>query len=109
VSPTQRLRRPAGLCAIAFALLMPAVSGAAVPEADPLAPERYYMSHETPTAEERYYASYGDPAPPPREAPDQASWLPIALSIAGALSLVAVSTTQLKRVRVRRRTARTAA
>jgi hypothetical protein len=103
VSITRRLRRPAGLCAIACALLMPAVSGAAVPKADPLAPERYYMSHETPpTAEERYYASFGGPAPVPRDEPDQAPWLPIALSLAGALSLVAVSATQLRRVRVRR-------
>jgi hypothetical protein len=111
VSITQHLRRPAGLCAIVCALLMPAVSGAAVPEADQLAPERYYMSHGTPpTAEERYYASYGSPEPLPRDEPNQAPWLPITLSIAGALSLVAVSATQLKRVHVRRRRpARTAA
>ena len=81
----------------------------AATEADLLALERYYMSHEPPpTAEERYYASYGDPAPLPRDDPDEASWLPIALSIAGALSIVAVSATQAKRVRVRRRVARPA-
>lgn len=77
--------------------------------ADPLAPERYYMSYEPlPTAEERYYSSYGDPAPLPRDDPDEAYWLAIALSIAGALSIVAVSATQAKRIRVRRRTARPA-
>jgi hypothetical protein len=111
VSITRRLRRPAGLCAIACVLLVPGVSGAAVREADPLAPERYYMSYETPpTAEERYYASFAGLTPLPRDEPNQAPWLPIAMSIAGALSLAAVSATQLKRVRVRRRrAARTAA
>jgi hypothetical protein len=111
VSITRRLRHLAAPCAIACALFVPAVSAAAVPGADPLAAERYYMSYETPaTAEERYYASFGDPAPLPGEQPDQASWLPIVLSSAGALSLVALSATQLRRVRVRRtRAARTAA
>jgi hypothetical protein len=109
-----RLRRPAQLCAIACALLVPATGGAAFAAADPLAQERYYSSYgnsdsSLAQAEERYYSSYGDPeplTPPQSPAPStQAPWLPIALSIAGALAIVAASTTQLRRARIRRRRA----
>jgi hypothetical protein len=58
-------------------------------------------------AQERYYSSYGEPAPvslPRPSAPsDETLWLPIALSIALALPVVAAGATLL---RVRRRAAR---
>ena len=79
---------------------------------DPLATERYYSSYGTPDssvalAQERYLSSYGQPASltaPQSPAPsDETPWLPIALSIAVTLLLVAVSATQLRRLRFRRR------
>jgi hypothetical protein len=111
---TPHLRRPAQLLAIACALLVPA--GSAYAADDPLlATERYYMSFapaDEPqglAAQEQYYSSYGDPKPltapqspsPSREAP----WIAISLSLAGALAIVAVSATQLRRLHVRRRRA----
>jgi hypothetical protein len=108
---TPRRLGPALACAIACALLLPAMSAAATSAPDQRAPERYYMSFQTPdrTVEERYYASYGVPAqltPAPSQVPsNDTSWLPVALSIAGALALVAASATQLRRVRIRRRRA----
>ena len=117
MSITHRLRRPAQLCAIACVLLVPATSGAAVAAADPLAEERYYSSYATPdssrpSAEERYYSSYGDPEPLTRPqtpaASNDAPWLSIALSIAGALAIVAATGTQLRRTRIRRRRAASA-
>jgi hypothetical protein len=54
--------------------------------------------------------SYGEPEPlalpQPSATSDETPWLPIALSIAGVLAIVAVSVTQLRRLRVRRRAAR---
>jgi hypothetical protein len=114
VSIIHRLRRPAQLCAIACALLVPTTGGAAFAAPDPLAQERYYSSYASPDsspaqAQERYYSSYGDPkplSPSPSPAPsDETPWLPIALSIAGALAIVAATATQLRRVRIRRRRA----
>jgi hypothetical protein len=120
MSITCRLRRPAQLCAIACALLVPATTGAAAAAADPtvkeraFAQERYHSSYETPgtspaLAQERYLSSYGKPeqlTPPQGPAPpNDAPWLPIALSLAGALAIVTVSVTQLRRVRIRRRRA----
>lgn len=116
MSITHRLRRPAQLCAIACALLVPTTGGAAFAAPDPLAQERYYSSYASPDtspaqaqAQERYYSSYGDPkplSPSPSPAPsDETPWLPIALSIAGALAIVAASTTKLRRDRIRRRRA----
>jgi hypothetical protein len=112
VSIIHRLRRSAGLCATACALLVPATGGAAIAAADPLAQERYYSSYGNPDsspaqAEERYYSSYGDPEPlssPQSPAPsDEAPWLTISLSIAGALAIAAAAATRLRRVRIRRR------
>jgi peptidoglycan/LPS O-acetylase OafA/YrhL len=110
---TRHLRRPAQLFAIACALVVPA--GAAYAAADPqLAQERYYMSFapadepQGSAAQERYYSSYGDPKPltAPQSPPSsETPWIAIALSIAGALAIVAVSATQLRRIRVRRRRA----
>jgi hypothetical protein len=118
VSITHRLRRPAQLGAIACALLVPATSATALP-ADPRAQERYYSSYETPdasrgpVAQERYYSSYGEPEPlSPQQSPapsNETPWLPIALSITGALAIAAVSATQARRVRIRRRAAHTPA
>jgi hypothetical protein len=60
-------------------------------------------------AQGRYYSSYGEPEPltlPQSPAPsDDTPWLPIALSITGALVIAAASTTQLRRLRLRRRRA----
>jgi hypothetical protein len=98
VSISSRIRRSAGLCAIASALLVPAAN------ADPRAQERYYMSFpaHAPVAQEEYYASYGEPSPaPPNASSNETPWLPIA----AALAVVAASATQLRRVRVRRRRA----
>lgn len=109
---TCHLRRPAQLIAIACALLVPA--GAAYAAADPLlAPERYYMSFapadapQGPAAQEQYYSSYGDPRPltAPQSPSHDTPWIAIALSIAGALAIVAGTATQLRRIRVRRRRA----
>jgi hypothetical protein len=120
MSITQRLRRSAQLCAVACALLVPATTGAAAAAANPtvkeraVAQERYLSSYETPSAsaalaQERYLSSYGKPeqlTPPQTPAPsNDTPWLPIALSLAGALAIVAVSATQLRRVRIRRRRA----
>ena len=115
MSITRHLRRAAQLCAIACALLVPATSGAAFAAADPLlAQERYLASYGTPDpssalAQERYLSSYGAPeplTPPQTPAPsNQMPWLTIALSITGALVVVAASATQARRVRIRRRRA----
>jgi hypothetical protein len=76
------------------------------------AQERHYTSYGDPAtsaalAQERYLTSYGEPEPltrPQAPAPsDDTPWLPIALSIAAALAIVAASATQLRRLRSRRR------
>lgn len=109
-----RLRRSVALCAIACAALIPATGGAAFAAADPPTQESYYSSYETPdasrsVAREHYYSSYGDPEPlslPQSSLPsDDTPWLPIALSIAGTLIVVAASATQVRRLRFRRRRA----
>jgi hypothetical protein len=103
---TARFRR-AQLCAVASALLVPSIAGAASASADPLAQERYYSSYgSTPAlAQERYYSSYGDQRPlTPASSPDSSSetpWLPIVLSAAGVLA-VGVTAPRLQRARSRR-------
>jgi hypothetical protein len=76
-----------------------------------LAHERYYSSYREPDtidagtsaaqAQERYYSSYGKREPPTVAqslAPsDQTPWLPIALSVAVALAIVA-STTEVRKL-----------
>lgn len=107
MSITPRLRRTARLCAVACALLAPGATGA-VAAADPLAQERYHMSYPTDgpsSAEEQYYSSYGAPEPLTPEPSDGTFWIPIAVSIAGALALAGASAMQLRRVHVRRRRA----
>jgi hypothetical protein len=107
----RRLRRSAALCAVLSAALVPAATGAALAMPDQLPQEQYYSSYETPDlsaalAQERYLQSYGEPQPlsaPQSPVPsDDTPWLPIALSIAGALAIVATGATQLRRLRVRR-------
>jgi hypothetical protein len=80
--------------------------------ADPLAQESYYSSYgkhalpSTAEAQEQYYSSYGRPEPlAAAPSSDDDPWLPILLSVGGAMVVVAVSTTQARRVRVRRRAA----
>jgi hypothetical protein len=123
----RRTHRPAIAFALACALLASALSGVAPARASEqtksaaaLAQERYYSSHGKPVtidagasaahAQERYYSSYGEPEPltvahsqtPSNDTP----WLPIALSVAAALTIVAASATQARRLRIRRRAAR---
>jgi hypothetical protein len=107
MSATRRLRRSAPLAAVACAML--AANAAA---ADPLAQESYYSSYgehglpPTGEAQEQYYSSYGEPEPlGAAPSSDDGPWLPIVLSLGGALVVVAVSTTQARRVRIRRRRA----
>jgi hypothetical protein len=119
---TRRIDRPAILCALVCALLLPATSLAAAQssedrQAAALAQERYYSSYGEPQpidaataaarAQERYYSSYGEPEPltlPQSPAPsDDTPWLPIALSIVAAAAIVAASTAQLRRLLIRRR------
>jgi hypothetical protein len=121
----RRIHRPAILCALACALLLPATSGAAAGQpsqgrhAAALAQERYYSSYAEPQpldaatsaalAQERQYSSYGEPKPlAPSQSPapsDNAPWLAIALAIAAALTIAAASATQLRRLGIRRRRA----
>jgi hypothetical protein len=105
VSVTRRLRRSAPLGVVAFAML--AANAAA---ADPLAQESYYSSYgkhglpSTAEAQEQYYSSYGDPEPlDAASSSGDGPLLPILLSVGGAMVVVAVSTTQARRVRIRRR------
>jgi hypothetical protein len=86
-----QLRRYAALCALActLALAAPALAG-------PLDQERYYSSYGNPAmasalAQEHYYGSYRGPEtrPAPHAADDGSPLLIIALSIGGALVVVA--------------------
>ena len=117
------------ICAIVFALLASTLTGVAPASANErtlaaaLAQERYYMSKGEPEtidagilaaeAQERYYSSYGEPEPlsvaQSPEPSDDTPWLPIALSVAVALAIVATSATLARRLRIRRRTARVTA
>jgi hypothetical protein len=136
VPTTRRIHRPAIVVALACALLVSALSGAAVarPVHDSqtraaLAQERYHSSFgeakplgrpageakpsdrviAAALAQERYYSSYGDPEPlaPPQSpvASDDTPWLPVALSLAATLAIVAAGAAHLRRLRIRRRRA----
>jgi hypothetical protein len=111
------IRRAAIVSAVACASLAFGLSGVALagPIDRALAQEQYYMGGGQPDssaaiAQERYYSSYGEPEPltlpQPAVPSDHTPWLPIALSLAAALAIVALSATQLRRLRHRRRTAR---
>ena len=82
-----------------------------------LAQERYYSSYGTPApsraaalSQERYYSSFGEAepltVPQSPAASDDIAWLPIALAGVAALAIVAASSTQVRRLRIRRRAAR---
>jgi hypothetical protein len=121
----RRIHRPAIGWALACALLVSAMSGAAAAQAREVtqsaarAQEHYYSSYGEPQpidvarspalAQERYYSSYGAPEPlalPKSPSPsDDTPWLPIALSIAITLVIVTASATHLRRLPIRRRRA----
>ena len=111
------------LCALlahAFTGVRPASANEGKESAPALAQERYYSSYGEPEtidaatsaakAQERYYSSYGTPEPltvaQSPEPSDDTPWLPIAISVAFALTVVAASATLTRRLRVRRRAAR---
>jgi hypothetical protein len=117
-------------CAVVCALLAFALTGVAPATANKrtqtaaaLAQERYYSSYGEPgasdaatsaaAAQERYYSSYAEPEPvtvaQSPEPSDDTPWLPIALSVAAALAIVAASATLARRLRIRRRAARVTA
>ena len=122
-----RTHRRTIICAIVCALLASALTGGAAAGANErtqaagaLAQERYYSSYGKPEtiaagtaaaqAQERYYSSYGKPAPmtvarSPRPSANT-PWLPIALSVALALAIVAAGATLARGLRIRRRAAR---
>jgi Protein of unknown function (DUF4242) len=134
--PRRRANRPGGhmfashthrrtiICAIVCALLASALTGVTPAGANErtqaAAQERYYSSYGEPEtidadmsaakAQERYYSSYGNYSPltvaQSPEPSDGTPWLPIALSVALALAIVAASTTLARRLRLRRRAAR---
>jgi hypothetical protein len=116
----ERLKRSVALCGLVCAALMTTSAGAAIAASDPAtgpnpyAQERYYSSFgvqdtSAAHAQEQYLQSYGESqplsAPQSPLASDDTPWLPFALSIAGALIIVAASATQLRRLRIRRRRA----
>jgi hypothetical protein len=120
--PSHTRRSLAVLTAVA-ALALPAAAPAASPQppnypsAVPERPGALTSGHprtpadlEPALAQERYYQSYGDPEPlTVAQSPtpsDDTPWLPIALSAAVALTIVAASTTKVRRLRIRRRATR---
>jgi hypothetical protein len=94
---TRQLRRSAALCALACTLAVAAFAASAA--AAPDDQERYYASYGDPgassgaLAQEQYYASYGEtrPAKAPDAATGRDTRLILALSIGGALALVAAA------------------
>jgi hypothetical protein len=120
MSIPHRLERSVALCVFLCAALVTSTAGVALAASDlaagpnPHAQERYYSSYGTADtsaslAQEQYLGSYGEPqslSPPQSQIrSDDTPWLAIALSIAGALVIVAASATQLRRLRLRRRRA----
>jgi hypothetical protein len=121
-----RTHRHTIMWAIVCALLASALTGVAPAGANEhthaaaLAQERYYSSYGEPEtidaataaalAQERYYSSYGVPEPltvvQSPEPSNDTPWLPIALSVAVALAIVAAGATLARRLRIRRRAAR---
>jgi hypothetical protein len=111
-----RTHRRTIIGAIVCALLASALTGVAPAGAN----ERTQAAAAL--AQERYYSSYGEverrtvPRSPHDTRPahdtqpaDDTPWLPIALSMAAALAIVAASATQARRLRIRRRAARVTA
>jgi hypothetical protein len=118
---TSHTHRRAVICAIVCALLGSALSVASAGASERTraagvrAQQRYYESFGKPEAidlgkfaaeaQERYYSSYGEPQPLPvaqsPEPSDDAPWLPIALSVAVALAVIAAGTAAARRLRRR--------
>ena len=116
------IHRRTVICAIVCALLASALTSVAPASASErtrmagaLAQQRYYASYGKPEmidatsaaeAQGRYYASYGEPEPltvaQSPEPSDDTPWLPIALSVAVALAIIAASATAARRLRIRR-------
>jgi hypothetical protein len=77
-------------------------------------PDSRTASEQTPLAgalaQERYYSSYGEPEPSTvaqsPAPPDRTPWLPIGLSVAVALAVIAASAAQVRALRTRRAGAR---
>jgi hypothetical protein len=117
MSSVHRLKRLAALSGLVCAAFMTTIAGVAVAASDPPKPhpqERYLASYgdggtAAALAREAYLESYGETqplsSPQAPAAPDDSPWLPIALSITGALVIVAASASQLRRLRIRRRRA----
>jgi hypothetical protein len=105
------------LLASAIAGVPPAGAKERTQVAQALAQERYYSSYGEPEtidartsaaeAQERYYSSFGEAEPrtvaPSPKPSDPTPWLPIALSVAVALAVVATGATRARRLHVRRR------
>jgi hypothetical protein len=135
---TSRTHRRTVIAATVCALFASILTGVAPAGAETKAAstsawlERGYPAYPTPEridpaiaaalAQERYYSSYGEverrtvPRSPHDTRPahdtqpaDDTPWLPIALSMAAALAIVAASATQARRLRIRRRAARVTA
>ena len=126
---TRHTHRRTVICAIVCALLASALTSVASAGASERtraagvrAQQHYYESFGksgaidpgkfAAEAQERYYSSYGEPQPlPVAQAPepsDDSPWLPIALSVAVALAVIAAGSTVARRLR-RRRSTRVAA
>jgi hypothetical protein len=113
MSITRSTHHILAVIATTAALVAMGLTGTAAAAADPLAQERYYSSYgdkatQAAIAQEQYYSSYGEPEPltlPSGPAPsDGTPWLPI-VTAAGALA-IALTSVGIRRVRVRRRSAR---
>jgi len=119
---TTHTHRRTVICALVCALLASALISVASAGASELtraagvrAQQRYYESSGKSAApdpgkfaaeaQERYYSSYGEPQPLPvaqsPEPSDDSPWLPIALSVAVALAVIATGTAAARRLRRR--------
>jgi hypothetical protein len=117
MSTVLRLQRSVTLTALVCAVLMTLAGVAFAASGSPTvsslkARELSYSSYGTADtsrafAHEQYLGTYGEPQPQsPAQSPtasDDTPWLPITLSISGALVIAAASATQLRRLRLRRR------
>ena len=110
---TNTLRRSAALCAIGGVGIL--TGGEVIPEAAfaGIPAEDYYSSYTTPAddpalVQEQYLSSYGNPEPiaAPQATGDTGGDTPrleLTLSAAGALAIAGLGATQVRRVRIRRR------
>jgi len=117
MSRTRRLQRTALVLAVGLlvAAPAPAVANRHAGMAAALAQERYYATFgrsadpatAAALAQERYYSSYGEAepltVPSSPGGSGETQWIVVALSLTGALIVVAVGAAGLHRVRTRRR------